>query len=66
VLNDLIACGVVDVVRLTEIFRQAQESSIVTNAHRVNGGEMPLLDEREGDDLRDFYLIERGRPPRRF
>jgi exodeoxyribonuclease V alpha subunit len=43
ILQDLIASGVVPVVRLTEIFRQAKESLIVMNAHRVNRGEFPRL-----------------------
>lgn len=43
VLRDLIDSGTVPVVRLTEIFRQAAESTIITNAHRVNRGEMPDL-----------------------
>lgn len=43
ILQDLIASGVVPVARLTEIFRQARESLIVRNAHRVNRGEFPLL-----------------------
>lgn len=42
-LHDLIASGSVPVVRLTEIFRQAKESQIVMNAHRVNRGEFPHL-----------------------
>ena len=37
-LSDMLRSGVVPAVRLTEIFRQAQESLIVMNAHRVNGG----------------------------
>jgi exodeoxyribonuclease V alpha subunit len=43
VLHDLIASGEVPVIRLTEVFRQAAESHIITNAHRVNAGEMPEL-----------------------
>ena len=43
ILRDLIASGEVPVVRLTEVFRQAAESTIITNAHRVNHGEMPDL-----------------------
>ncbi|HOS42621.1 MAG TPA: ATP-dependent RecD-like DNA helicase, partial [Armatimonadota bacterium] len=43
VLHDLIRSARVPVVRLTEIFRQAAESTIITNAHRVNRGEMPEL-----------------------
>jgi exodeoxyribonuclease V alpha subunit len=45
------------VVRLDQIFRQGERSLIVLNAHRVNHGEMPLLEG--GDDLRDFYFVER-------
>ena len=41
VLADLIASGVVPVVRLTEIFRQAAESQIVTAAYAINQGRMP-------------------------
>ncbi|WP_225914065.1 SF1B family DNA helicase RecD2 [Leptolyngbya ohadii] len=44
VLNDLIASGLMPVVRLTQVFRQAQQSAIVTNAHRINGGELPQLE----------------------
>lgn len=43
VLRDLIACGTIPVVRLTEVFRQAAASTIIANAHRVNSGEMPTL-----------------------
>ncbi len=43
-LHDLIESGVVPVVRLTEIFRQAKDSLIITNAHRVNRGQMPILE----------------------
>ena len=43
VLRDLLAAGSLPAVRLTKIFRQAQQSGIVVNAHRVNAGEMPLL-----------------------
>jgi len=59
VLADLIESGAVDVVRLTEIFRQARESLIVVNAHRVRGGEMPRLDAAERGD---FFFIERDEP----
>lgn len=44
VLDDMISSGVLPVVRLTEIFRQAKLSRIVVNAHRINRGEPPLLD----------------------
>lgn len=61
VLADLIGSGAVEVVRLTEIFRQARESRIVANAHRVNRGEMPLWEARpEGGE--DFFFFERREP----
>ena len=59
VLRDVIDAGHVPVVRLTEIFRQARESSIVMNAHRVNQGEMPDTKNRnEGD----FFFINEPDP----
>ncbi|MBI3127212.1 MAG: ATP-dependent RecD-like DNA helicase [Candidatus Tectomicrobia bacterium] len=63
VLRDVIESGGVPVVRLKEVFRQAKESLIVENAHRVNGGEMPLEapPEREGAD---FFFIEEADPAR--
>jgi exodeoxyribonuclease V alpha subunit len=60
VLDDLIRSGAVEVVRLTEIFRQAQASRIVVNAHRINQGEMPLLAGADEDS--DFFFIERDSP----
>ena len=60
VLRELIRSGAVPVVRLTEIFRQAAESLIVVNAHRVNSGEVPQLAGRDADS--DFYFIERDQP----
>ena len=60
VLADLISSGVVPVVRLTEIFRQAAESEIVTAAYAINQGRMPELKPPEG--LSDFYFIEAGEP----
>lgn len=60
VLADLISSGVVPVVRLTEIFRQAGAGLIVRNAHRINRGQMPDL--AQGDDLQDFYFVERKDP----
>jgi exodeoxyribonuclease V alpha subunit len=56
VLADLIGCGQLLVARLTEIFRQARESRIIVNAHRVNRGAMPELEAPEG--LSDFYFVE--------
>ena len=60
VLADLISSGVVPVVRLTEIFRQAAESKIVTTAYSINTGRMPNLKTPEG--LTDFYFIEAAEP----
>jgi exodeoxyribonuclease V alpha subunit len=51
VLGDLLDSGVVPAIRLTQVFRQAQESLVVSNAHRIRRGEFPLLvppREREG------------------
>jgi exodeoxyribonuclease V alpha subunit len=68
VLRDIIDSGAVTVVRLTEIFRQAQESMIVTNAHRVNQGEFPILNEGDSRDVQgirdkvDFFFIEEEDP----
>ncbi|MEE2839939.1 MAG: ATP-dependent RecD-like DNA helicase [Acidobacteriota bacterium] len=61
VLKDIIASGAVPVVELTEIFRQAQESSIVVNAHRINRGLLPKL-EPAVQQLEDFYLLEQEDP----
>ncbi|MCH5200025.1 MAG: ATP-dependent RecD-like DNA helicase [Oscillospiraceae bacterium] len=49
VLRDLMASGEIPTVELTEIFRQAAESLIVTNAHRIVKGEQPELDDRKND-----------------
>jgi exodeoxyribonuclease V alpha subunit len=59
VLKDIIKSGKFTVVRLTEIFRQAQESMIVVNAHRVNQGELPLLKDI---DKPDFQFIQEEDP----
>src|SRR6202011_4981925 len=59
VLADIIASGAVPVVRLTEIFRQAAESRIVTNAHRINQGQMPDLAPVEGGD---FFFVDAADP----
>lgn len=58
VLRDIIESCCVKVVRLKEIFRQAQESMIVVNAHRINDGEMPILNEKE----KDFFFIKGENP----
>jgi exodeoxyribonuclease V alpha subunit len=64
VLSDIIASGAATVVELTEIFRQAAESRIVVNAHRVNRGELPELAPPPGGEptRSDFYFIEREEP----
>jgi exodeoxyribonuclease V alpha subunit len=49
VLKDIIESGMVPVIRLEQIFRQAQESLIVMNAHRINRGELPVLGEKAKD-----------------
>jgi ATP-dependent exoDNAse (exonuclease V) alpha subunit len=55
VLADIIASAAVPVVRLTEVFRQAAESRIITNAHRINQGQMPDLATAEAGD---FYFVD--------
>ena len=60
VLRDLIESGLIPVVRLTEVFRQASTSKIVTNAHLVRQGKMPEL--RTAETSTDFYFIERNTP----
>jgi exodeoxyribonuclease V alpha subunit len=61
VLADVISSGAVPVARLTEIFRQAAESQIVTNAHKVNSGYIPSLDTEKGAKT-DFYFVEAHDP----
>ena len=56
VLNDIIASGVVKVVTLDQIFRQSQESMIVVNAHRINSGMAPILNEKS----KDFFFINKN------
>ena len=60
VLADLLTCGVVPVVRLTDVFRQAAESRIITNAHRINSGEMPEMKPK--DEHADFYFVDAQEP----
>lgn len=60
VLTDLIRSDTVEVVRLTEIFRQAERSLIVVNAHRLNQGQMPVLESVDSDG--DFFFFERRDP----
>ena len=60
VLDHLIRSGVVPAVSLTEIFRQARESAIVMNAHGVNRGNVPALDNK----AKDFFYLGRRDPVR--
>jgi len=55
VLKDIIASGKLKVVSLNKIFRQAAESAIVMNAHRINAGQYPLFNEKD----KDFFFIKR-------
>ena len=59
VLRDLIESGVFRTVMLRKIFRQALESDIVTNAHRILQGEMPSINNKS----RDFFFLERDNAP---
>jgi len=78
VLGDIIASASVPVVRLTEVFRQAAESRIIVNAHRINHGLMPDLAPVEAGDfyfvdaadaeegIRKLLVIVQDRIPKRF
>ena len=59
VLKDVIVSGIVEVVELNEIFRQAQTSRIITNAHAINRGEMPYV---QNDRDADFFFLEVSEP----
>ncbi|MFT8246772.1 ATP-dependent RecD-like DNA helicase [Roseomonas sp. BN140053] len=59
VLADIIGSATVPVVRLTEVFRQAAQSQVITNAHRINRGQMPELRAGEGSD---FFFVEADEP----
>ena len=56
VLGDLIGCGHFPVSYLTQIYRQSEDSHIIPNAHKINNGEMPTMDNRS----RDFFFEEKG------
>src|SRR5947209_19332847 len=60
VLADVIASGAVPVVRLTEVFRQAAQSRIITSAHRINRGSMPDLSPPGAES--DFYFVQADDP----
>ncbi len=59
VLRGIINSDYVEVVTLTHIFRQAEQSLIVVNAHKVNRGEFPVITRKKGVD---FYLLDREDP----
>ena len=61
VLADIINSGVVPTARLTEVFRQAAQSRIVVNAHRINQGQMPEFNH-QSKEVSDFYLVEADEP----
>ncbi len=60
VLADIMRSGVITSIQLNRIYRQAEQSLIVTNAHAVNRGEMPVLDDKE----RDFFYVSVTDPER--
>ena len=64
VLRDIIDSGVVPVCRLTEVFRQAARSAIITNAHRINQGQLPFFPHGKVEDVRqtDFYFFPADEP----
>lgn len=55
ILKDMVDCGRLPLVKLTEIFRQAQESCIITNAHKIVNGEQPDLSKTDND----FFFMQR-------
>ncbi|WP_426954559.1 SF1B family DNA helicase RecD2 [Muricoccus radiodurans] len=59
VLADIIGAETLATVRLTEVFRQAAQSRVIVNAHRINAGQMPELRQGEGSD---FYFVEASDP----
>lgn len=58
VLKDMIESELVKVVKLDEIFRQARESMIIVNAHKINHGEIPTVNSKG----KDFFFLERNKP----
>jgi exodeoxyribonuclease V alpha subunit len=60
VLADIISAGAVPVVRLTEVFRQAAQSRIITSAHLINEGRIPDLSPPDGET--DFYFVSAAKP----
>jgi len=66
ILHDLINSGVVNVTRLKHIFRQAQDSLIIVNAHRVNNGEFPSSKGLWESSKRDFMYVKQDAPEELF
>ena len=64
VLRDLLGVAGIPAVRLTTIFRQAAESRIVSNAHRVNRGQLPDLSVPAADQAQDFFFLSEEDPAR--
>jgi exodeoxyribonuclease V alpha subunit len=64
ILTDIITSGVVQVSALKEVYRQAQDSNIVRNAHSVNEGRIPLSSEKDpkAGTVKDFYVLSRDTP----
>jgi exodeoxyribonuclease V alpha subunit len=62
VLHDLIKSGLIPVVRLTQVFRQAQTSAIVSNAHRINQGEFPRLEPVSNSPRSDCLWFDASEP----
>jgi|AFSR01.1.fsa_nt_gi exodeoxyribonuclease V alpha subunit len=62
VLGDIIAAGVVPVCRLTQVFRQAEGSAIVQNAHRIRAGQFPRLIRPDGKTTTDCYFVAAETP----
>jgi len=61
VLNDLISCKYISFVKLTQVFRQAQDSMIIVNAHKINNGEFPITKKGIVEDIKqknDFIFIK--------
>ena len=58
VLRDIIRSNIFSIVRLDTIFRQSEESLIITNAHNINSGVMPILSSKD----KDFFFLDRSSP----
>lgn len=58
VLRDLIESNVIKYTKLTDIFRQSKKSNIIVNAHRINNGKYPILNEKNSD----FFFLKTNNP----